>query len=269
MASEFQLKTSNRLARLQLKIAAAMRNQDDLNEASNLFESKEPLSNIERLSIYRDNINAGFINTLKTTYPVCNKLVGDEFFSAMCYRYLKSASSTSPDLNNYGEDFPDFIATFPHAQQLPYLSDVAKLEWYWHRCNFFKKNRVIAIEKLSGLTEQELRHCEFKLADDAILFTSDYPIFEIWATNTSTDAEEKIIELDDNKSQLIIFRDQDERRIDILNDEQYFLLATIKQQLSFGELCEQYLQNNFSTSFQESFSHCCVNGWLDLADTMQ
>ena len=37
--------------------------------------------------------------------------------------------SRSGDLNDYGEDFADFLADYPHARELSYLPDVARLEW--------------------------------------------------------------------------------------------------------------------------------------------
>lgn len=244
-----------------------MNDPSALEAASDLFASTEILSNIDRLAIYRDNVNAGFINTLKTTYPACHKLVGDEFFSAMCYRYLQNTRSTSPDLNNYGNDFPDFIADFPHAQELPYLSDVAKLEWLWHRCHFFKKNKIADFKHLSSVSENELSQCVFKLAHDAVFITSEYPIFEIWEANVFDGAGEKTIDLNSSGSQLIIFRNHDGRHADRLNEAQYFLLQTIEQQLTFGMLSEQYINKGFGMSFEKTFISCCSNGWISGQNT--
>ena len=43
--------------------------------------------------------------------------------------WIVAQPSPSGDLNDYGGAFADFLAAYPHAVELPYLADVARLEW--------------------------------------------------------------------------------------------------------------------------------------------
>ena len=43
--------------------------------------------------------------------------------------FVRGHASTSGDLNVYGDEFGEFLADYPHAANLPYLADVARLEW--------------------------------------------------------------------------------------------------------------------------------------------
>src|SRR3546814_18820662 len=42
--------------------------------------------------------------------------------------FAAATPPSSPVLLHYGAEFPDFIASFPPAESLPYLADVARIE---------------------------------------------------------------------------------------------------------------------------------------------
>ncbi len=81
-----------------------------------------------RFAVYRNNVMAGLGKALKSRFPVVEKIVGEEFFAAMTRVFVKAQPPRSPLLATYGDDFPDFIATFEPARGLPYLADAARLE---------------------------------------------------------------------------------------------------------------------------------------------
>ncbi|HEU4622795.1 MAG TPA: DNA-binding domain-containing protein [Burkholderiaceae bacterium] len=94
--------------------------------------SGDAASNAYRLAIYRANAIAACTRALRAHYPVCARLVGDEFFDATARAYRQAHPSTNGDLGHYGDAFAEFLRTFEHARSLPYLSDVAQLEWAVH-----------------------------------------------------------------------------------------------------------------------------------------
>jgi hypothetical protein len=67
-------------------------------------------------------------DALAKQFPVCHALVGDEFFRAMAGIFIELSPRCAPVLATYGDDFADFIDSFPLARPLPYLGDVARLE---------------------------------------------------------------------------------------------------------------------------------------------
>src|SRR5829696_7581086 len=81
-----------------------------------------------RFSVYRNNVFVSLTEALVTRFPVCHALVGDEFFRAMARGFIELSPPRSPVLMTYGDDFGDFIETFPPARSVPYLGDVARLE---------------------------------------------------------------------------------------------------------------------------------------------
>ncbi len=82
-----------------------------------------------RLAVYRNNVVASLIDALATTFPVVHQLVGTDFFRAMAAVFVRQAPPSSPVLTRYGDGFAAFVRHFGPAAGLPYLADVACLEF--------------------------------------------------------------------------------------------------------------------------------------------
>jgi len=82
-----------------------------------------------RLSIYHNNVFGNLTEALRLTYPAVQRLVGKAFFAAAASRFIAAHPPASPDLYEYGADFPAFLAGLETAATLAYLPDVARLEW--------------------------------------------------------------------------------------------------------------------------------------------
>ena len=80
------------------------------------------------VAVYRNNVAAALVGALEDSFPVCRSLVGDRFFAATALEFARAHPPRSPDLSLYGEEFGDFLSSFPPAAPLPYLPDVARLE---------------------------------------------------------------------------------------------------------------------------------------------
>jgi len=111
---------------LQEFFSAAMSARDD--RALPLIAGGEAEAR-KRLAIYRANIAANATGALAAIYPIVRTLVGAEFFAGLTQAYCAAHPSASGDLNELGAHLADFLPMFAPAQSLPYLPDVARLEW--------------------------------------------------------------------------------------------------------------------------------------------
>ncbi|MBP6655073.1 MAG: putative DNA-binding domain-containing protein [Propionivibrio sp.] len=82
-----------------------------------------------RFAVYRNNVIVSLVDALADTFAVTQDLVGEAFFRAMARVFAYTNPPTSRLLVFYGETFPEFIERFPPAASLPYLADVARLEF--------------------------------------------------------------------------------------------------------------------------------------------
>lgn len=85
-----------------------------------------------RFAIYRHTSQATLLQALRLSYPAVRRLVGAEFFDHTARRFLTQSGPSSAYLNEFGADFADVIGEAA-AATVPYLWDVARLEWAVNR----------------------------------------------------------------------------------------------------------------------------------------
>jgi hypothetical protein len=82
-----------------------------------------------RFSVHRNNVVGSLVDAVADIFPVVQALVGTEFFRAMAAVFVRARPPRSPLMHQYGGEFPAFIEGFAPARSLPYLADVARLEF--------------------------------------------------------------------------------------------------------------------------------------------
>ena len=135
------------------------------------------------LAVYRRGVRGNQAAALAATYPVVQRLVGEAFFAEAARRYALAHPSASGDLNDYGERFPAFLATYPHAATLPYLPDVARLEWACHECEMAPDAATFDFAALAAMPPHEHAGLRFTLHPSVRLVESVHPIVSIHAAN--------------------------------------------------------------------------------------
>lgn len=169
------------LARLQAAFAAAVTGEDEAAVAAHL--AGDPALARRRLALYREAIDANRRRALRSAFPVVARLVGDAFFDEAARRLAGSAPPACADLNRYGEGFPAFLATYPHAQPMPWLADVARLEWAWHEALSAADAPGIDFAALAAVPAEEQPALRFSLHPSVRLVRSAWPVLAIWEAN--------------------------------------------------------------------------------------
>lgn len=82
-----------------------------------------------RLRIYRHSCAETQIEALRTAYPAVLALVGGAFFAQTADDYRRAYPSRSGNLQVFGEHLAEYLQGLPQAKGVPYLPDVARLEW--------------------------------------------------------------------------------------------------------------------------------------------
>lgn len=169
------------LARLQAAFASAVTGGDEAAVAAQL--AGDPALARRRLAIYREAIGANRRGALRSAYPVVARLVGEAFFDEAARRLADSAPPACADLNRYGDGFPAFLSTYPHAGQMPWLADVARLEWAWHEALSAADAPGIDFAALAAVPAEEEPALRFSLHPSVRLVSSAWPVLAIWEAN--------------------------------------------------------------------------------------
>lgn len=168
-----------RLDRLQAAFAAALIDSGRAPAFAPALTSTDARV-LDRLALYRGNVNAACGKALANAYPVVRALVGDEFFDGLAREYGRAHPSVSGDLNRFGARFAEFVGSFAHARPLPYLGDVAALEWSVHVAHYAADAVGLARERISALPPDELLAARFALHPACAWLRSPFPIAGIW-----------------------------------------------------------------------------------------
>jgi hypothetical protein len=227
------------------------------------IQPSKKLSAEEHIRIYQSSVFGAKQKVLSEIYPVCHKLVGDEFFLAMINNYIPNSISRSPDLASYGADFYSFIQEFEPAKSLDYLSDVARLEWAWHKIYNAPNASGIDFQKLAACYVVSGEKIIFSLPPDSSLLSSSYPILRIWEVNQdSYEADQTIILPEKTQFYLMVWRDRLTMRMDILSSIEYQILSWVKDKHTLGDICEKVNELFPDVKFEEMLPNLVQQGWI-------
>ena len=191
------------LERLQAKFAAAL--IDAAAEAGAIADFSAAEGPVrERLALYRGNVHAAWEKALANAYPVVRALVGEEFFSALARAYGRAYPSSSGDLNRFGAMLGTYVHDFPHTRSLPYLSDVAALEWCVHEAHYARDSTGIRHEQITSLAPGDLLASRLALQPACRWVDAGFPIASIWRAHQPGSTEPWPAELDRHEFALVV-----------------------------------------------------------------
>lgn len=138
------------------------------------------ISPAARLGFYRTNVFENYRKALTATYPAVVKLVGDGFFGVLASEYILRQPSRSGDVGRHGEQFAEFLRRHASARELPYLSDVARLEWSMEESFNEAEHAPFSLASLAAVPEEHQGRLRFLLAPSCRLMSSRFPVLRIW-----------------------------------------------------------------------------------------
>ncbi|WP_435101811.1 HvfC/BufC N-terminal domain-containing protein [Arhodomonas sp. AD133] len=137
----------------------------------------------KRFGVYRNNVHVSLVEAVRATYPVTERLVGEAFFHGMARTFVGESLPTTPVLLAYGGGFPAFIRGFEPARTVPYLADVAALEWARHEAYHAVDETPLAADALAAVAPEALASLHLTVHASARVVESPWPVHAIWETN--------------------------------------------------------------------------------------
>jgi hypothetical protein len=142
---------------------------------------REGRPDARRFAVYRNNVAVSLIAAMEARFPVTRRLVGDEFFRAMARAFVAANKPRSAVLILYGAEFPGFVADFPPAREIAYLSDVARLENAWVEAYHAAEAAPLALAGLAGVAPERLGALRLAFHPSVRLLRFAHPAASIWA----------------------------------------------------------------------------------------
>ncbi len=206
-----------------------------------------------RLDIYQNNTVLGLTDMLANAFPVLEKIVGKEFFKTIARYYIKKHPQPSGNRHTFGSALAGFLEAFKPAVSLPYLRDVAALEWAYFQAALSEDASPLDFETLTaGMSADPA----FVLAvhPSVHIVPQTFNALDIWQQHQKKDVGS--VELKSESHQLAVWRGPDDS---VLMRRASIAFATLIEQsrksVSFSEVIAKAEEgDNDMQKFQQEFA---------------
>jgi len=196
------------------------------------------------LRVYRNNVMLSLTRALADQYPAVKNLVGEQFFNALSRDYVLAHPPEDPALTLYGADMAEFIAGHGACERLPWLADVARLEFNCQVALHAADEPVLDIQCLAAAGGDQLDDLRLQLRQSVKLMKSRFPVEQIRREALSDNPRR--VAMDESEIHcLLIHREDLSVSVNALSEVQW----TFLQQLAEGKTLIQaweYLQGVFA-----------------------
>lgn len=172
----------------------------DLEAPENLVDPKGTAAP-KRFGVYRNNVMVSLIDNLASTFPVCQKLVGEEFFRALAREYAFNFPPSSPLMIYYGDQFSQFLSSFKPAQQVPFLSDIADIEYKRVKSYHAADGQMFDPQSIAHVPQEELDRAKLKFHPSFFWSSSRFPAHTI---HTRAQADNTLEKVDFEQAQITL-----------------------------------------------------------------
>lgn len=216
--------------------------------------------NAAGLAVYRNNYRVGLIETLRMIYPVCGQIVGTEFMTGLAREYSKQHASHSGNLHEYGGLFGDFLQAFPPAQTLPYLADVARLEWAVHRSYYAIDQQALTAVALVDVAAEQYGDLHFSLCRSCHVLDSPWPVASIWQGHQPGHTLQ--VNLYSGGEAALVQRRAGQVSVTPVSPGMAALLQSLQQKQALAEAAEQALHAETGFDLQAALAQLFADGLL-------
>lgn len=196
------------------------------------------------IEVYRNNFRGNLHDTLASAYPVVEQLVGKDFFRHMTRAFIGQRHSRSGNLHQYGAEMASFIASFEPAQELPYLADVAKLEWACHCAYFADDAAMLDVAMLVQIPVERYPDLILYVHPACRLVRSRYPIVQIWHAHQPGAPEDFHIDLNSGPCNVLVSRKDDVVQVDDMTDAEAEWLQYIQPEMPLEQATATTLEQH-------------------------
>ena len=215
-----------------------------------------------RLAVYRGNLLGTVTHALAAAYPVIAKVVGVEFFDAMAREYGRQAPSVSGDLNQYGRQLAGFLADFAPVRELPYLPDLARLEWAVHRAHYGADVDALDVTRLAAVAPAQQANLQLKLNPLCACFEARFPLARIWEIHQTDYAGKFSVDFDGGPFHTLVLRPRFRARAIPIGAGEYAFLAATAAGATLSDALDRALHTDpefdFDTALRRWVEHLVV-----------
>lgn len=140
------------------------------------------------LRAYRTNARAIAQRALVAAYPVLAQLLGEEAMAALARDLWQAHPPVRGDLAWFGAELPAWLPGVDELSDMPWLADVARLEWAVHT-GHGAADAPEGGPNLHLLAEVDLDRLRVGFAPGSACVVSDWPVLTLWQAHQGQPGE--------------------------------------------------------------------------------
>lgn len=148
-----------------------------------------------RFDIYRNNRAVSLVDNLRATYPAVHQLVGEEFFSAAARAFIDAHPPKGPVMAEYGAALGEFLTALPGSQSIPYIGDVARIDWARNESYHAADAPILDLQTLASLAPEVLLDVTLDVRPCVRVIRSQWPAGSLWSASSGGGTEDVQIDL--------------------------------------------------------------------------
>ncbi len=244
------------LLEIQRAFRATVISQDDVVAA----QVRAACGSVEnRIAIYRNTVQQSLIDILATAFPATQRIVGPRFFAALARDFVVHHPPDVPQLSKYGAGFADFIKVHEHVREIPYLADIARLEWARSEAYFAADALPLDPAQLGAVPPEKLPTLTFALHPATRLITSEYPIHRIWTVNQPNVGDVPEIDMTVCES-VIVTRPHHEVMVRLISAADAVFVAALSRQQPLGAAAVAAMESDARFDLQSALQLHFIHG---------
>jgi hypothetical protein len=140
------------------------------------------------LHAYRANAHAGAVSALRAAYPVLEQMLGSDSFEAMAKAFWHQHPPLRGDWACWGAALPEFLERDEQLADVPFLPDMARLEWSLHELAV-APDAVQDPASFALLTAADPERLHLQLAPHRPVWHSAWPVLALFQAHPQRGAE--------------------------------------------------------------------------------
>ncbi len=235
------------------------------NDISNHIIETETVSANTRLFIYSNAYRSRLLKALAANYPVMQAYLGHEQFKTLSHTYIDTYPSHSRSIRWFGDQLENFLRENVSFNHLPYLAELAKVEW--------TMTLVFDSANASVVTLEVFKHIPAKCWVDMRLIAHpsvhsihlSWNVVPIWHAISQKKLPENFLQSESQVAWILWRKDLIHYYCSLAHDEVCALDAMLKG-FSFGEICKLLCQwmdeQDVAMRAAALLKEWIINGWV-------
>ena len=192
----------------------------------------------QRMIVYAGGYLIRMREALAQVYEAVRHILGEESFAQLATAYAKWHPSNEYNLNVAGRRLPEFLAHSPLTERLPFLPDLAILEWVVCRAFHAFEQPPIAPSRLTAIPQDVWERMSLRFQPSVSVVKSAWPILDIWAARTQP-RQAIDIDLAGRPQDVLVRREGLQVRCELITPSQHHIMAGLLEGKSLGEVCAE------------------------------